>query len=65
MSYNSDEIKKTKYTKGYIANIISDNTMCKYFYKKKMVKNIYLYSEKMVTIYANIMSGYYVFEKVN
>lgn len=66
ISYNSDKIKKTKYTKGYIANIILDNTLCKYFYKKENDK-IYLFVEwkNGDYIYANMIPGYYVFEKVN
>lgn len=64
--YKNDKIKKTKYTKGYIVNIILDNTLCKYFYKKENGK-IYLFVEwkNGDYIYENMMPGYYVFEKVN
>ncbi len=66
ISYNSDKIKKTKYTKGFIANIILDDTLCKYFYKVDNNKT-YLFIEwkNGDYIYSNQVPGYYVFEKIN
>lgn len=66
ISYDDEKVKKTKYTKGFIANIIIDDTLCKYFYKKEKDKT-YLFVEwkNGDYIYANQMPGYYVFEKVD
>lgn len=66
ISYNSDKIKKTKYTKGFIANIILDDTLCKYFYKVDNNKT-YLFVEwkNGDYIYTKQIPGYYVFEKVD
>lgn len=66
ISYNSDKTKKTKYTKGFIANIILDDTLCKYFYKVDNNKT-YLFIEwkNGDYIYSNQIPGYYVFEKIN
>ena len=66
ISYNDEKVKKTKYTKSFIANIIIDNTLCKYFYKKENDKT-YLFVEwkNGDYIYANQMPGYYVFEKLS
>ncbi len=66
ISYNSDEIKKTKYTKGFIANIILNDTLCKYFYRVDNNKT-YLFIEwkNGDYIYSNQVPGYYVFEKIN
>lgn len=66
ISYNDEKVKKTKYTKSFIANIIIDNTLCKYFYKKENDKT-YLFVEwkNGDYIYANQIPGYYVFEKLS
>lgn len=66
ISYNSDKIKKIKYTQGFIANIILDDTLCKYFYKVDNNKT-YLFIEwkNGDYIYSNRVPGYYVFEKIN
>lgn len=66
ISYDDEKVKKTKYTKGFIANIIIDDTLCKYFYKKENDKT-YLFVEwkNGDYIYANQMPGYYVFEKLS
>ena len=66
MSYIDNSVKKIKYTKGYIINMIASDTLCTYFYKIYNDKT-YLFVELKNGdyIYANQVPGYYVFEKVD
>ncbi len=64
ISYNGGKLKKVKYTKGYITNLVLDDTLCKYEIKKIDDKN-YLFVEWKSGdyVYAGQINGYYVFEK--
>lgn len=66
ISYNGDRTKKTNYTNGVIANVILNDTLCKYTYKEENDK-IYLFVEWKSGdyVYGHQISGYYVFEKTN
>ena len=44
ISYNGGKLKKVKYTKGYIINLVLDDTLCKYEIRKIDDKN-YLFVE--------------------
>ena len=64
ISYNGGKLKKVKYTKGYITNLVLDDTLCKYEIRKIDDKN-YLFVEwkNGDYVYAGQINGYYVFEK--
>lgn len=64
ISYNGGKLKKVKYTKGYITNLVLDDTLCKYEIRKIDDKN-YLFVEWKSGdyVYAGQINGYYVFEK--
>ena len=64
ISYTGGKLKKVKYTKGYITNLVLDDTLCKYEIRKIDDKN-YLFVEWKSGdyVYAGQINGYYVFEK--
>jgi DNA-binding transcriptional MerR regulator len=60
-----NNIKKTTYSKGYIINLCTENTLSKYIYKEINGK-IYIIIEWKSGdyIYSKIINGYYVLEKI-
>lgn len=64
ISYNDGKLKKSTYTKGYIINLILDNTLCEYEIRTVNGRKYLIIEFKNGDyIYAGQINKYYVFEK--
>lgn len=65
-NYKDERIINTKYTKGYIINLIIKDTLCKYELKEIDGKTYMFVEWKSGDyVFGKFVSGYYVLEKIN